>query len=199
MDLYLFVTTVIIELLALVWPISEEDEVSGDPRVDLSCVDYLYGKENMDWRRPLLVSSKVNEYSGDLKKWREVVSTRNTSLEEAVRIADSQQENSSDQARLLGKYSSLINETTEKVSRASNMLDEQTNKIGDLNSAVNEVISALGSGSDMANLSSAFAMTSNDCKAWALVIFLCLLVAVGLLIGIPQWLKLLNISLGINF
>lgn len=199
MDLFLISATAIIELTALVWPTDEEDVAAGTPRVDFSCIDHLYGKENMEWRRPLLVSSKVNEYSGDLKKWQEVVGTRNKSLEEAVHIADTQQENSSDQARLLGKYSSLINETTEKVSRASNMLDEQSDKIGDLNSAVNDVISALGSGSDLSNLSSAFAMTAGDCKAWALVIFLCLLVAVGLLIGVPKWLKLFNISLGISF
>lgn len=197
-DLYLFIIVFMIEFIAVMWPADPDEEAAGQPRIDLSVVDFLYGKENVEWKRPLLIDTKVSEYSGDLEKWREVVGLRNKSLEEAMKITDKQLKNSSEQARLLGKYSQITDETTEKVTRAGEQLDKQAGKIVELNAAVDEVIAALGSSADMSDLSSAFSMTSGDCRAWFIVIFMCFLVAIGLLIGIPKWLKLFNISLGIN-
>lgn len=198
-DLSLMLLAAIVEICALAVPVDEDDPAaSGEGRFDLSVIDFLFGKENSEWRRPLLVSSKVNEYSNDLQKWRDVVSRRNKTLEAAVQIADSQQQDSSNQAKLLGKYSSLINQTTEKVSRASNMLDDQSKKIGELNNAVDSVISAMGSSTDFSNISSAFSMSASDCRAWCLVIVMCLIVGIGVLIGLPKWLKLFNISFGIS-
>eukprot|EP00658_Telonema_sp_P-2_P001780 TRINITY_DN1066_c0_g2_i3.p1 TRINITY_DN1066_c0_g2~~TRINITY_DN1066_c0_g2_i3.p1 ORF type:complete len:285 (+),score=45.46 TRINITY_DN1066_c0_g2_i3:282-1136(+) len=70
-DLCLLSMVIFIEILAVANP--EEDGEDSKDRPDLSVVDYLFGKENAEWRRPLLVSSKVKEYSGDISKWREVV------------------------------------------------------------------------------------------------------------------------------
>lgn len=194
-DIYLFASVLIVELLAMFWP-AEPDEDAV--RTDLSVIDFLYGKENVEWKRPLLIDTKVSEYSGDLAKWREVVGSRNKSLEEAMRITDSQLKDSSEQARLLGKYSQITDETNEKVTRAGEQLDQQTEKIGKLNAAVDEVIAAIGSSADMSDLSSALAMTSGDCKAWFVVFLLCFFVVVGMLVAIPEWLKLFNIKLGVD-
>ena len=50
---------------------------------------------------------------------------RNATLKDALEIANEQQADSSAQAKLLGKYSNLINENAEKISQASHLLQDQ--------------------------------------------------------------------------
>merc|ERR1712086_278187 len=172
----------------------EDDDTKN---IDLSIVDHLYQREDEAWRRPLLVDSSIKNFKTNIVDWQTVVTNRNETLRKAVDIASKTHANSTTQATMLGKYSSLIEESSEKVTRASSLLDEQSAQIGELNDTVNEVIQAMGTPADM-DLSSFTGMTANDVKLWCYVLMLVCLILITLLLGIPKWLHLFDISLGIK-
>jgi len=201
MDLVYLAFAVFVLFLAVTLPENRFSKVDmyTSSKYDLSIPEHLYYKVDDEWRRPLLVKSQVVKYSDDLREWRTVVEHRNETLKAALDVATDQQNDSNTQAKLLGTYSQLISDTNDKVSKASSLLDEQHEQIGKLNDAVNDVITALGSPADVSSAGNALAMKGSDCRQWGLIAALCCLIAVGMLIGIPKWLKLFNISLGIDF
>ena len=81
--------------------------------------------EDEAWRRPLLVDSSIKNFKTNIVDWQTVVTNRNETLRKAVDIASKTHANSTSQATMLGKYSSLIEQSSEKVSQASSLLDEQ--------------------------------------------------------------------------
>lgn len=172
----------------------KEDDMKN---IDLSIVDHLYQREDEEWRRPLLVDSSIKNFKTNIVDWQTVVNNRNDTLRKAVDIASKTHANSTTQATMLGKYSSLIEESSEKVSQASSLLDEQSEQIGKLNATVNEVIDAMNTPADM-DLSSFTGMTANDVKLWCYVLMLVCLILICVLLGVPKWLHLLDISLGIK-
>lgn len=192
-DVFFMILTVAIEIGAFVSN-PEDDDCKN---LDLSLWDHLYCREDEGWKRPLLVNSSIHDFKDNIVGWQTVVTNRNNTLRDAVKIANRTHKNSSDQASMLGKYSSLIEESSEKVTKASQLLDEQSTQIGELNKAVDEVITAMGSPADL-DLTSFTGMTANDVKQWCYVSLLCCLILIALLLGIPKWLKLFDISLGIK-
>lgn len=189
-------------LIAVFIPGDDDNVIDDDivhPDTDLSIVEHLFSKVSAHWKRPLLVQSKVVEYTENVHDWCTLASKRNSTLKDALEIANHQQTDSSAQAKLLGKYSNLINENAEKISQASHLLEDQSNKIKDLNKAVDEVQKAMGTSADVKHINNALKMKGSDFYAWAGVSMLCCLLLVGLLIGIPKWLRLFNIRLGVSF
>lgn len=190
-------------LVALCIPGDDEDDAPEDdlthPDTDLSVVEHLFSKVSTHWKRPLLVQSKVVEYTENVRDWEALACKRNATLKDALEIANEQQADSSAQAKLLGKYSNLINENAEKISQASHLLQDQSKKIGELNDAVTEVIGAMGSSADLKDMNNALKMKGSDFYAWVIVSLLCCLILIGLVIAIPKWLRMFNISLGVSF
>jgi len=176
---------------------SDPDAADDMKNIDLSIVDHLYQREDEEWRRPLLVDSSIKNFKGNIVDWQKVVTNRNETLRKAVDIASKTHANSTSQATMLGKYSSLIEQSSEKVSQASSLLDEQSAQIGELNKTVNEVIDSMNTPADL-DLSSFAGMTANDVKLWCYVLMLVCLILICLLLGLPKWEHLMDISLGIK-
>jgi len=181
------------EIIAFTTNLEDDD----GKNVDLTVIDHLYFREDEGWKKPLLVDSQIRHFKDNIKGWQEVATNRNKTLSDAVKIASSTHADSSTQCKQLGKYSSLIEESSEKVTRASQLLDDQAGLLTKLNQTVNEVISVMGSSADL-DLSNFTAMSAQDCKSWCYVSLLCCLITITLFLGIPRWLHLFDISLGIK-